>query len=731
MVSFSSYIALFLATPFLAKANNCVNTDTDNATHVALSSPEMVLPFKPAPSKTPNRLNGDLRAVAPEVGNHSLESEHMPCSVDATSIDGCTAPKDSGAASGGLLPIKEIASVKIFNGHHRLLRRPHKLYVEFSHRGKVRGKSLPLDNLLESSWTNLPLLANEEGLNAPVKCEIRRRRFLLPDKVLFTVDVDLRTERNGNIWSDIFDRKGHKTGALMKLEMFISEWIDGPFDQGTRSFKNMDFYFKMLSHSFGSFAVTFFPGDVERLRKPTQAADPNLEEISLLGGLIEYPAKDELFKVHWTVRYAVGWANRLPFKDSNHPIENRALARNKLRTGVLGKYMVEPMEGRWVAPLSDDSMHRLFFSNNGMSFIKKFEEADENGNLYAADMSYLGTLKHRKNYENLGCKVFFDNEAHITMIEDHDGSIYHPDDELWEWAKQKARTNVFITNAMEHLIIYHLHWANIPGMALRKWLPPTHPWRVAMTTHFFRTHITCFQAKDFLVAEYGPLHRSLPFEYEGGYKDIYNKIIGDFRFIEYTDELEKAGLKDDEYHVGSTDALGIRKVMMDYVFNLIDEIYPNEKSLEEDKAMHDTYEYMRDKMKGIPAEYNMKNVKMVWGEILFRVTAGHTNKGNVAIYALEPFMINFRMNKSDKGKLFGNKETSSVVTVIGGLTSPDEYPKITSDWRHVLHEPSSSAYETFQSEMRPISDEIDARNSVRRFVNVDNHPDFVMLSVFS
>ena len=74
-------------------------------------------------------------------------------------------------------------------------------------------------------------------------------------------------------------------------------------------------------------------------------------------------------------------------------------------------------------------------------------------------------------------------------------------------------------------------------------------------------------------------------------------------------------MKDDEYHVGSTDALGICKVMMDYIFNLIDEIYPNEKSLEEDKAMHDTYEYMRDKMKGIPAEYNMKNVKMVWGEI--------------------------------------------------------------------------------------------------------------------
>jgi len=71
------------------------------------------------------------------------------------------------------------------------------------------------------------------------------------------------------------------------------------------------------------------------------------------------------------------------------------------------------------------------------------------------------------------------------------------------------------------------------------------------------------------------------------------------------------------------------------------------------------------------------------------------------------------------------------VTVMVGLTSPDEYPKITSDWRHVLREPSLSAYEIFQSEMRPISDEIDARNSVRRFVNFDTHPDFVMLSVFS
>ena len=333
--------------------------------------------------------------------------------------------------------------------------------------------------------------------------------------------------------------------------------------------------------------------------------------------------------------------------------------------------------------------------------------------------------------QNLGCKVFFDKGANITMIEDHDGSKYHPGDKLWEWAKQKARTNVFIINAMHHLIVYHLHWANIPGMAIRMFLGPTHPFREAMTSHFFRTHITCFQAKDFLIAEYGPLHRSLPFEYEGGYRDIYNKVVGDFRFIEYTKELEDAGLNDDEFHVGATDGLVLRAAMMNYISNLVDELYPTEEALKEDAAMRDAYGYLGKKMKGVPAEYNMQNAKLVWGEILFRVTGGHTNMGNVAISTLEPFFINFRMNKSDKGQLLGNRETLAIVSVIGGLTQPDEYPTIRDDWRHVLHDPMSPSYEALQEELRPIAEDIDARNKKRQFVNVDYHPEHVMISTFS
>ena len=56
-----------------------------------------------------------------------------------------------------------------------------------------------------------------------------------------------------------------------------------------------------------------------------------------------------------------------------------------------------------MSPLSDQSMHRWFFSSNGMAHIRKLKEVDENGNLYVGDMSYLGTLKYRKDYEVSDC----------------------------------------------------------------------------------------------------------------------------------------------------------------------------------------------------------------------------------------------------------------------------------------------------------------------------------------
>ena len=141
------------------------------------------------------------------------------------------------------------------------------------------------------------------------------------------------------------------------------------------------------------------------------------------------------------------------------------------------------------------------------------------------------------------------------------------------------------------------------------------------------------------------------------------------------------------------------------------------------------YAYLTEKMGG-PAEFSMDNLKMIWGEVLFRVTGVHQSIGNAAAYVLDPFMVNFRLDKTDKGKVYGNLETLEIGAFITGLTIPEEYPKLTSNWTKVMHDPESKSYAQMKADLNELSKEIEERNEVRRFRNVDFYPDNAALSIF-
>ena len=133
------------------------------------------------------------------------------------------------------------------------------------------------------------------------------------------------------------------------------------------------------------------------------------------------------------------------------------------------------------------------------------------------------------------------------------------------------------------------------------------------------------KAKDSLVSEVGVLGRSLPFKYEGGLEKSFIDGMNKFKFETWPDELERRGVKDCSFYIGSSDAVDLHKIMMKYASNLFDEVYETENRFLQDDAMRDLYKYLDRKMNGLPTEYSMANVKLVWGEILFRVTGGHTS----------------------------------------------------------------------------------------------------------
>ncbi|MGB2445949.1 MAG: hypothetical protein ACPH86_06310 [Schleiferiaceae bacterium] len=383
-------------------------------------------------------------------------------------------------------------------------------------------------------------------------------------------------------------------------------------------------------------------------------------------------------------------------------------------------------------------MHRLFFSHMGMFHMRKVTTNTDlfaKGNKYVADYTIFRDIKLKKNMENLDCKVYFDDNADITLVEDGGGpggnvTVYQPGDEYWGWAKLKARSAAFVLASMEHLIHYHMNWANIPGMALRMYLQPDHPLRMALTPHFFRTHQTCQQAETLLIQKGSPVHRNLPFESEGGLTKMWTTLLSTFRFKAWPDELEEKGMLGDEFYIGATDAMDFHKILMNYASNLIDEIYPSVELFDADHDLHKMHDYLVKKMKA-PAEFSRDNVKKFWAEIIFRVTGMHTLIGNTIIFALEPFFMNFRLDKRQRGKVYGNHECLRVVALVSATTIPDTFPSLSGNWTQVIHDPVSKAYSQLDTDLDELSKEIDGRNKVRRFVNNDFIWNNTQISVFS
>ena len=98
-----------------------------------------------------------------------------------------------------------------------------------------------------------------------------------------------------------------------------------------------------------------------------------------------------------------------------------------------------------------------------------------------------------------------------------------------------------------------------------------------------------------------------------------------YKFITYPKELEQRGMSNDPFHIGSVDGINLREAIVEYISNFFDEVYPDAESLEADTSIQEAYEFLVHEMNGVPPEFSMANLKMVWGEIIFRVTGLHTS----------------------------------------------------------------------------------------------------------
>lgn len=556
-----------------------------------------------------------------------------------------------------------------------------------------------------------------------------------------------------------------KEGTTMKLKALRQRWTNqfayhhAP-ECLPKKDRDMQFYFKALLNGFPSFVTKLKVIEASQLPVPKDEADPNLKMITQFENNAEakfqFPAEDEHVEQDIFIKLLPFFTSSTSFdEEKNTPfMGSRADTMYEVRQAI-GNLLQQQQDFStdlviWEDYVSDAVMKRIFFSSIGQHVVKK----DTEGDGYVADFMELDNFKYRPGYESYACKVRLDKNGDIRDIEDIDGTMYKPatkndsvrDQRMWEWIKQKARSAIFTEVSNLHLVTEHYTWGNHGGTSMRMFLPKNHPFRTAFAGHFWRTAFTCAVASPILYDKNGLLARLKSFEYKGGLEDLFIKNLKEFKFKTYEEELQERGLDKCEFHAGATDGMDLHRVMVKYASGMIDELYPSEDNLQADDAMRKTYGYMAENLRGTPTEYNLKNMKKVWGETLFRVSGLHSSIGNVQAWALDPSMINMRLKKPPadgeddsefRWDLVAPKESIYGIALISGFAMA-ESPTLSQDWKHVFENDPNifkngvpQAYKTLRQDLDQLEQTIKARNKERKYPCADFRPSHCELSITS
>ncbi len=116
---------------------------------------------------------------------------------------------------------------------------------------------------------------------------------------------------------------------------------------------------------------------------------------------------------------------------------------------------------------------------------------------------------------------------------------------------------------------------------------------------------------------------------------MFFDFIGGFKYQGYIDELKQQNVLDCKFHVGATDGRDLHKILTEYVSDVFDETYNDEAAFRGDEELKQCHKYLVGEL-SVPdrlKDYTLKNVKEIWGEILFRVTGFH-NASKCFFYGL-------------------------------------------------------------------------------------------------
>jgi len=214
-------------------------------------------------------------------------------------------------------------------------------------------------------------------------------------------------------------------------------------------------------------------------------------------------------------------------------------------------------------------------------------------------------------------------------------------------------------------------------------------------------------------------------------KDFLKYGFDSFRYHTYSSELESRGLLDpttgkcNELFPCGEDGLCLEAVIHKFVSNYLDLHYnEGDRNVTNDPQLDSFWKNLQQrfnnehfKQSGFPIEFNLKNLKEVLTQFIFRVTGGHSQAGDANATALDPSVVNLRISHYDKSNpdrtLVAPFEASAVQCAVTALTALPK-PKLITDVSYFYsHSKSREVYNQFLRELIELSCEIDQRNRIR------------------
>lgn len=403
---------------------------------------------------------------------------------------------------------------------------------------------------------------------------------------------------------------------------------------------------------------------------------------------------------------------------------------------------------------SDEAMTQLAFTGCACHYTRRIdlenpsdctipESKSLKGVRYVNDMTGLSMFRVRKPFERYGAAAFFDDNFQIIAIYwSHGSRLVRKGDQFWEHVKYVWRSSFFaLITISDHLISSHMIEGNAFVSASRKHLPSTHPLRIFIKPFTYHTVSINYQAAISLVNKRGLVNRIWAFDYDEFLKVCdYISIHYRFRklpeFIPSSMTPEAAGMSHDEwdkiypiYH----DLHAFWDIIRDYVADFFKINYnlssangydhlPND-----DNIMNFIYEIC--KQLGISGINSLNDLIDLLAQLIASSTGMHEHVGQISDYMTNPQFIGAKLQE---GKEIQNVQTYTQILILSVLTGLP-MPGILEDWSHLIernryYSENLNSYRTFKKRLQDLSENIDARNKIRKYPFQSFNPKYIECS---